>query len=121
MFRHSHISLKAIENTFSRQRAKTVKIYEVKNMSKTKGKKAPPYLYDGPVPDKEDKAEETDDLYDTEERETMLDDDEVTAAEAGFMEGREQEPPSKKQTRKNAISHTDETATELAKEDAEDD
>jgi hypothetical protein len=90
-------------------------------MSKPKAKKAPPYLYDGPPPTKEDRVEETDDLYDTDQREAMLDDDEVTAAEAGFMEGHEQEAPSKKETRKNAISHTDETATELAKEDAEDD
>jgi hypothetical protein len=90
-------------------------------MTKNKPKKAPPYLYDGPVPDKEDKAEETDDLYDTDQRETMLDDDEITAAEAGFMEGREQGPPGKKVTQKNAVSHTDEVADELAKEDAEDD
>jgi hypothetical protein len=91
-------------------------------MSKNnKAKKVPPYLYDGPVPDKEDKAEETDDLYDTEERETMLDDDEITAAEAGFMEGHEQEQPGKKVTQKNMVSHTDEAADELAKEDAEDD
>ena len=90
-------------------------------MSKPKTKKAPPYLYDGPTPSKDDKAEETDDIYDTEERETMLDDDEVTAAEAGFMEGREQGPPGKKETRKNAISHDDSIADELAKEDAEDD
>jgi hypothetical protein len=91
------------------------------NMSKNKAKKAPPYLYDGPVPDKEDKAEETDDLYDTQQREEMLDDDEITAAEAGFMEGHEQEPPAKKATQKNMVSHTDEVADELAKEDAEDD
>lgn len=89
--------------------------------NRVKGKKAPPYLYDGPPMDKETRADETEDLYDTTERETMLDADEVTAAEAGFMQGREQEPPSKKETRKNAISHTDEIADELAKEDAEDD
>ena len=91
-------------------------------MSKSKAKKkAPPYFYEGPPLSKEDKAEETDDVYDTEERETMLDDDEITAAEAGFMQGREQEAPSKKETRKNAISHDDQIADELAKEDAEDD
>jgi hypothetical protein len=90
-------------------------------MSKPKPKKAPPYLYEGPSPTKDDMVEETDDVYDTDQREAMLDDDEVTAAEAGFMQGHEQEPPSKKETRKNAISHTDEVATELAKEDAEDD
>jgi hypothetical protein len=87
--------------------------------SKTR-KKAPSHFYQGPPESKEDKAEETDDVYDTEERETMLDDDEITAAEAGFMQGRDQEP-SKKETRKNAISHDDQIADELAKEDAEDD
>jgi len=90
-------------------------------MAKTKQKKAPPYLYDGPPQDRADREEETDDVYNADEREAMLDEDELTAAEAGFMEGYTQEAPSKKQTRKNAISHTDETADELAKEDAEDD
>ena len=33
----------------------------------------------------------------------------------------EQEPPSKKETRKNAVSHDDQIADELAKEDSEDD
>jgi hypothetical protein len=89
-------------------------------MSKKVQKKAPPYLYDGPPTSKQDKAEETDDIYDNEERETMLEDDEITPAEEGFMIGHEQEPPSKKATRKNAIGHTDEIADELAKEDAED-
>ncbi len=89
--------------------------------AKNKSKKAPPYLYDGPPQDKADREEETDDVYDPDQREAMLDEDEVTTAEAGFMEGYTQEPPGKKVTRKNAISHTDETADELAKEDAEDD
>ncbi|MCL4430119.1 MAG: hypothetical protein M1167_05145 [Chloroflexi bacterium] len=87
-------------------------------MSKTK-KKPQPHFYTGePKPDVE---EETDDIYNTKEREEMLDDDEITAAEAGFMQGREDEPPSKKQTRKNAQGHDDQIADELAKEDAEDD
>jgi len=91
-------------------------------MSKTKARKKPaPYLYEGPPLTKQDKEEETDDVYDAEERETMLEDDEVTAAEEGFMNGREQEPPSKKETRKNAISHDDSIAVELAKEDSEED
>ena len=90
-------------------------------MSKKKARKPPSYFYEGPPPEKMDREEETDDIYNSDERESMLDEDEVTAAEAGFMEGYTQEPPSKKQTRKNAISHTDETADELAKEDAEDD
>jgi hypothetical protein len=86
-------------------------------MSKTK-KKPQPYLYTGETkPD----PEETDDIYQSAEREEMLDDDEITAAEEGFMKGREDEPPSKKATRKNAVSHDDEIAVELAKEDSEDD
>ncbi len=91
-------------------------------MSKTKSRKKPqPYFYEGPPLTKQEKAEETDDVYDTEERETMLEDDEITAAEEGFMEGREQEPPGKKETRKNAVSHDDSISVELAKEDSEDD
>jgi hypothetical protein len=88
---------------------------------KPKAKKAPPYLYDGPPESKQEKAEETDDIYDTEQRETMLEDDEVTAAEEGFMEGFEQEGPSKKETRKKGASHDDSVSVELAKEDSEDD
>jgi hypothetical protein len=87
-------------------------------LSKAK-KKPKPYFFTGdPKPDRE---EETEDIYNAKEREEMLDDDEITAAEEGFMKGREDEPPSKKQTLKNSISHTDETAVELAKEDSEDD
>jgi hypothetical protein len=37
------------------------------------------------------------------------------------MKGREDEPPNKKQTRKNAINHVDQVSVELAKEDAEED
>jgi len=84
-------------------------------------KKAPPYLYDGPSPSQDEKEEETEDLYNTGVRERMEDEDEITAAEEGFMEGREQEPPSKKETLKNAINHDDQIADELAKEDSEDD
>jgi hypothetical protein len=87
-------------------------------MSKTR-KKPQPHFYTGE--EKADREEETEDIYNSKEREEMLDDDEITAAEEGFMRGREQEPPSKKQTRKNAISHDDTISVELAKEDAEDD
>jgi len=91
-------------------------------MSKPKARKKPaPYFYEGPPLTKQDKEEETDDVYDAEERETMLDDDEITAAEEGFMNGREQETPSKKETRKNAVSHDDSISVELAKEDSEED
>jgi hypothetical protein len=91
-------------------------------MSKAKArKKAPSYFYEGPPLTKQEKEEQTDDIYDTEERETMLDEDEITAAEEGFMKGREQEPPSKKQTRKNTVNHDDSISVELAKEDSEED
>jgi hypothetical protein len=90
-------------------------------INRVKGKKPPPYFYDGPPLDRATKEEQTDDVYDTNVREVMLDNDEMTAAEEGFLRGREQEPPSKKETRKNAVGHTDEIADELAKEDAEDD
>jgi hypothetical protein len=90
-------------------------------LAKKATKKAPPYLYDGPPPSEDEKEEETEDIYQTGVRERMEDEDEITAAEAGFMEGREQEPPSKKETRKNAISHDDSISVELAKEDSEDD
>ena len=88
-------------------------------MSKAKAKKKPqPHFFTGDP--KPDKTEETDDIYDSKEREEMLDDDEITAAEEGFMRGRD-DAPSKKKTSKNAISHDDQVAVELAKEDAEDD
>ena len=85
-------------------------------MSKTK-KKPKPHFFSGETADR---AEETDDIYNSKEREEMLEDDEITAAEEAFMRGREEESPSKKQTRKNA-SHDDSISVELAKEDAEDD
>ena len=88
-------------------------------MSKPKKKQPPPYIDSREV--KEEKSDETEDIYNTEERENMLDEDEITAAEEGFMEGREQEPPSKKETRKKAVSHDDSVSVELAKEDSEDD
>jgi hypothetical protein len=91
-------------------------------MSKAKARKKPaPYFYEGPPLSKQEKEEQTDDLYDTDEREVMLDEDEITAAEEGFMKGREQEPPSKKETRKKAVSHDDSISVELAKEDSEED
>ncbi len=89
-------------------------------MSKTKRKKH----YIEPKPEDFEEAEkaehegETEDIYNTEERETMLEEDEITAAEEGFMEGRD-EPPNKKETRKK--SHDDDTSVELAEEDAQED
>ena len=90
---------------------------------KTRQKVPPPYFYSGEHESENEDEElqsETVDPYDAGQREKMLDDDEITAAEEGFMVGREQEPPSKKETRKNAISHDDTASVELAKQDSED-
>jgi hypothetical protein len=89
---------------------------------KVRQKVPPPYFYSGEheAKDENKPEEETTDAYDKDQREQMLEDDEMTAAEAGFMRGRDQEP-SKKVTRRNAISHDDSTSVELAKEDSEDD
>jgi hypothetical protein len=91
-------------------------------MSKREMKKPPPYFYSGEHEAKSESAteEETDDLYDSKQRETMLDEDEITAAEEGFMRGRD-EPPNKKETLRKSISHDDTIAVELAKEDSEED
>lgn len=81
----------------------------------SKRKKQPPrYLSQDAGTEKD----ETDDIYDSEQREKMLDEDEITAAEEGFMKGRDDQP-SKKQTRKE--THDDSVSVELAKEDAEED
>jgi len=91
-------------------------------MSKARRKVPPPYFYSGEheAKDQDVTEEETMDPYNTSQREKMLNEDELTSAEEGFMMGREQEPPSKKETRKKAISHDDTTSVELAKEDSED-
>ena len=87
-------------------------------MSKTKKGKH----YIEPKPEDFEEAEkaedETEDIYDPKQREKMLEEDEITAAEEGFMEGRD-EPPNKKETRKK--SHDDSVSVELAKKDAEED
>jgi hypothetical protein len=89
-------------------------------MSKHKGKKH----YIEPKPEDFEEAEkaedegETEDIYNANEREQMLEEDEITAAEEGFMRGRD-EPPNKKETRKR--SHDDSVSVELAKKDAEED
>ena len=90
-------------------------------MGKVRKKIPPPYFYTGEHEAKGKDELETFDAYNTAQREHMLEEDEITAAEAGFMRGREQEPPSKKATRRNAISHADSTSVELAKEDSEED
>jgi hypothetical protein len=57
---------------------------------------------------------ETEDIYDDEQREQMLDDDEITAAENAFMQGREMKPEKRKGKK---ITHTDTVSVELAEEE----
>jgi hypothetical protein len=57
---------------------------------------------------------ETEDIYDTKQREKMLEEDEITAAENAFMQGREI-TPEKKRTKKTI--HDDSVSVELAEDD----
>lgn len=61
---------------------------------------------------------ETEDIYDAEQREKMLEEDEITAAENAFMQGREIKP-EKKKTKKT--SHDDSVSVELAENEYEED
>jgi hypothetical protein len=54
---------------------------------------------------------ETEDIYDDEQREKMLDEDEITAAENAFMQGREMKPEKRKSKK---ITHNDTVSVELA-------
>jgi len=59
---------------------------------------------------------ETEDIYDDEQREEMLDEDEITAAENAFIQGREMQPDKKKHP-----THKDAVSVELAEEEYEED
>ena len=84
-------------------------------VSKQKKKR---YIQPEDFEEAEKEDEETEDIYDAKQRERMLEEDEISVAEEGFMQGRD-EPPNKKETRKK--SHDDSISVELAKQDAEDD
>jgi len=58
---------------------------------------------------------ETEDIYDAKQREKMLDEDEITAAENAFMQGREMKLKRIKKNKKT--SHTDTVSVELAEEE----
>ena len=58
----------------------------------------------------------TEDIYDDKQREEMLDEDEITAAENAFMLGREMTPDKKKHP-----AHKDTVSVELAEEEYEED
>ena len=63
--------------------------------------------------DKQEQEADTEDIYDDEQREEMLDEDEITASENAFMQGREQKP----QKKKTETSHDDSVSVELAKDE----
>jgi hypothetical protein len=66
----------------------------------------------------EDKFD-AEDIYDEKERETMLDEDEITASEYAFMQGREM---TKKRIKKNEkADHEDTKSVELAEDEYVDD
>jgi hypothetical protein len=65
--------------------------------------------------DKQAQETDTEDIYDDEQREEMLDEDEITASENGFMQGREQEP-EKRKSQKQKTSHDDSVSVELSKD-----
>jgi hypothetical protein len=70
--------------------------------------------------DKQEEETETEDIYDDEQREEMLDEDEITASENAFMQGREQ-TTEKKKSQKQKTSHDDSVSVELAKDEYQED
>lgn len=62
---------------------------------------------------------ETEDIYNDEQREEMLEEDEITAAENGFMQGREMTPKTAKRLKK--FNHKDSVSVELAEDEYSDD
>jgi hypothetical protein len=63
-----------------------------------------------------EKETETEDIYDDKQREEMLDEDEITAAENAFMQGREITPDKKKHA-----THKDTVSVELAEDEYKED
>jgi hypothetical protein len=51
-----------------------------------------------------EKETETEDIYDDKQREKMLKEDEITAAENAFMQGREMKPKTKSPTHEDTVS-----------------
>ena len=67
----------------------------------------------------QERETETEDIYDDEQREEMLEEDEITSAESAFMTGREMKVGKKKKDL--WLEERDTTSVELAKEDAQED
>jgi len=70
--------------------------------------------------DKQEEETDTEDIYDDEQREEMLDEDEITASENAFMQGREQ-TPEKRKRQKQKTSHDDSVSVELVKDEYQED
>ncbi len=62
---------------------------------------------------------DAEDIYDDTQREEMLEDDEITAAENAFMEGREKQLKKIKSSKKTG--HDDSVSVELAKNEYQED
>jgi len=62
---------------------------------------------------------EAEDIYDEKQREKMLEEDEITAAENAFMQGRDMKP--KKRKRPTLIGHKDTVSVELAEDEYKED
>ena len=80
-------------------------------------KRKPPRHFTSDVEEKD--VTETEDIYDDEERERMLEEDEITAAESAFMEGREMDTKKIRRTKK--FPHDDDVSGELAEEEYRED
>jgi hypothetical protein len=66
-----------------------------------------------------EKETETEDIYNDKQREEMLKEDEITAAENAFMQGREMKTGDRK--RRTQTGHRDTVSVELAKNEYEED
>ena len=66
----------------------------------------------------------TEDIYESDQRDEMLEDDEITAAEDGFMRGRDlamKEMEEEKKARRKPIIHADGTSVSLNEQQYEED
>jgi hypothetical protein len=70
------------------------------------------------IADIEKKEVETEDIYDDEQREAMLEEDEITAAENAFMQGREMKIKKRKE---REITHDDTVSVKLAEDEYSED
>ena len=84
-----------------------------------KKKRKMPHVDTDEVERKETKETDTMDIYKEKEREQMLEEDEITAAEGAFMAGREMKVGKKKKDL--MLEERDTESVELAEEDYRDD